>query len=91
LLTGHGRIGETPIQIVAIRINPMLRSALDCKRDREGSYQANELKAALGAILEELEYVSAELGSLLGEDHSATVELGTGFYKVWCLSASFGP
>jgi hypothetical protein len=91
LLTGAGRIGETPIQIVAIRINPALRSTLDCKPDLEGSDQANDLNAALGAILEELEYASAELGSLLGEDHSATVELATGFYKVWSLSASFGP
>lgn len=90
LLTGNGRIGQTPIKIVAIRINPMLRPTLDCKPDLAGSYQANDLNAALGAILEELEYASAELGSLLGEDHPATVELATGSYKVWSLSASFG-
>ena len=90
LLTGTGRIGETPIQIVAIRINPTLRSTLDCKPDLENSDQSNDLNSALGAILEELEYASAELAGVLGEDHPATVELASGSYRVWCLSASFG-
>ena len=90
LLTGAGRIGETPIQIIAIRINPTLRSAVDYRSGLESSYQAKDLNAALGAILDELEYASVELGSLLGEEHSTTVELATGFYKVWSLSAWFG-
>jgi hypothetical protein len=85
LLTGTGLIGETPIQIVAIRINPSFRSTPDYKPN-----QANDLDSALGAILEELEYASAELASILGEEHSGAIELATGFYKVWTLSASFG-
>jgi hypothetical protein len=90
LLTGIGRLGETPIQIIAIRVNPTSRSTLDWQPELEGIYQANDLDTVLGTILEELDYASAELGRLLGEDRSATVELTTGLYKVWSLSASFG-
>lgn len=90
LLTGTARIGNAPIQIVAIRINPILRSTADYKPDVTEAYQANDLDTVLGAILEELEYTSVELGRLLGNDHSATVELAPGVYRVWALSASFG-
>jgi hypothetical protein len=91
LLTGTARIGNAPIQIVAIRVDPTLRSTLDYKAGvPKVSYQANQLDTLLGTILEEVDFASAELGTLLGEDHLATVDLAPGRYRVWAVSASFG-
>lgn len=92
LLAGIAHIGDAPIKIVAIRINSTLRPKLDCKPDvAESSYQAGDLDTVLGTVLEELEYLAAELGNLLGSNHLGAVELATGRYKVWAISSSFEP
>lgn len=90
LLMGTARIGDTPLQIIAIRVNPTLKAALDFKPSvAKDTYQANDLDEVLGAILEELEYASAEIKSLFGEGHLTTIELAPGLYRVWAISASF--
>jgi hypothetical protein len=91
LLTGTARIGNAALQIIAIRIKPTLRSTLDCKPNvAQESYQANDLDTVLGTVLDELEYTSAEIGNLFGEDHLTTIELSPGLYRVWAMSTSFG-
>lgn len=90
LLTGKAHIGETPVQIVAIRVNPSLRWAPDYKETAEGSYDANGLGTALETILEEFEFVASECAELLGERHPSIVELPSGPYKVWVMPAAFG-
>ena len=88
LLTGTARIGNTALQIVAIRINPALRFAPDYRREvPEGSYQANDLDEILETVLEEFEYVSSEFEELIEENRSTIVELATGRYVVCVIPA----
>jgi hypothetical protein len=85
LLTGTARVGDTAVQIVAIRINPALRFAPDYKQGLSSVvYGANGLDEILETVLEEFEYVSSELDQLVGESRSCIVELATGRY-VLCI------
>ncbi|HUN45355.1 MAG TPA: hypothetical protein VMU85_02495 [Stellaceae bacterium] len=88
LLTGTASIGDALLQVVAIRIDPTLRWALDYKRGvAAASYKANALSATLETFLEESESIASELDELLGERRPSIVQLATGPYKVWILPA----
>ena len=88
LLTGAASIGDTVLQIVAIRIDPTLRWALDYKRGvAAASYEMNALDRTLETFLEEAESISSELDELLGERRPSILRLATGNYKVWILPA----
>lgn len=84
VLKGRAHIGDTPLQVVAIRIAPELRRAPDYKRGvPQGAYRT----AALETTLEELEYVTEELRSLTGAAERSLVLLPTGAYVLWLLPA----
>jgi hypothetical protein len=84
VLKGTARIGETPLQVVAIRVDPELRRAPDYKGDvPERAYRT----AALETTLDELEYVTEELGGLTGAAERSLVRLPAGAYVLWVLPA----
>lgn len=89
LLTGPARIGDTPVQIIAIRINPNLRMSSDRSEILVDRSPDAELHAALDTILEEFDYLAEQLGELFGEDQFRIVELATGPYQFWVVPVSF--
>ncbi len=91
LLTGTARIGDTDVQIIAIRINPKLRRSVDRRAESaEASDQDTGFDDVLDTILEEFDYVAEQLGELFGEDQFRIVELATGPYQFWVVPVSFG-
>lgn len=84
VLKGTAHIGTTPLEVIAIRIDPQLRRTPDYKPDvPEAAYNT----AALEATLEELEYVTAELAAVTGAAERSIVHLPAGPYVVWMLPA----
>jgi hypothetical protein len=88
LLTGAAHIGQTAVQVVAIRINATLRWTPDYQRGvAEDSYHANGLDEALEGALEGFQSGAAELEEFLGASGSSVVELTTGTYRMWVIPA----
>ena len=88
LLTGMAQVGGKELRIVAIRVNPTLRSAPDYKRDvGQEAYLANGYSIALEVALEEFECIGLRLIDLLGEDRSSLIELATGRYAILIMPA----
>lgn len=84
LLKGTVEIGATPLQIVAIRIDPQRRRTPDYKPDvPEAAYHT----AALETTLDELEYVTEELAEVTGAAERSIVYLPTGPYVICVLPA----
>ncbi len=91
LLTGRARIGDTEVEVVAVRVNPALRWMPDYKSDvAEGCYRTDGLDVVLETVLEELESVGSELEDALGKVRPSIVELATGMYMIWAMPGSFG-
>ncbi len=82
VLRGTARLGEAPLEIVAIRVDPELRRAPDY---RSGVPEAAYRRAALEAALEELEYLAEELGGLIDKEERSIVRLAGAPYVVWML------
>lgn len=72
-LSGMARVGSTPLQIVAIRIEPRLRFMPDYKSDVDS---ATYNHAQLEVLLE-------ELGNIAETDAPEVVELSSGRYVMW--------
>ena len=86
LLIGAARIGETAVQVVAIRINATLRWSPDYRDGvADDTYRANGLDEALEGALEEFQSGAAELEEFLGASGSSVVELATGTYRMWVI------
>jgi hypothetical protein len=84
LLKGTAQIGATPLQVIAIRIDPRRRRTPDYKPDvPEAAYHT----AALETTLDELEYVTEELAEVTGAAERSVVYLPTGSYVIWVLPA----
>src|SRR5271155_1269661 len=78
LLTGTAKIGNTAIKIIAVRVNLNLEAAPDYRSDvSSGCYRERGYDTVLDTVLDTFEYAAAELGELLGEEHSTIVELAT--------------
>lgn len=91
LLTGSARIGQVPVQVVAVRINPELVGVPDYRPDvDEARYRKGALATLLETILDESEYLVSELEELLGKARSSIVPLEQGSYLVWVIPAVFG-
>jgi hypothetical protein len=84
VLRGDARIGDTPLQVVAIRVDPELRYAPDYRRGVPA--EAYET-AALETTLDELEYLTEELSGLTGRAQRSIVRLAGGAYVLWVLPA----
>jgi hypothetical protein len=90
LLTGTAYLGSTPLQIVAIRIDPTSGRVPDYKPDvPAAAYAGSQVDVALSVLLDEFEYVVNELGDVLGEGQPSTVALPSGAYRLCALPASF--
>ncbi len=88
LLTGAARIGGTPAQIVAIRIEPGMGWEADFRRDvADERYAANGLDVVLETTLEAMQLVASELDETLGDSDASVVKLATGTYKLWVMPA----
>jgi hypothetical protein len=75
--------------MVAVRIDPTLRSTPDFRSDVDQSrYQANGLVDVLEATLEEMEFVASEFSELLGESGASIVQLANSSYRLWLISGS---
>jgi hypothetical protein len=84
VLKGTAHIGATPLEVIAIRIDPRLRRAPDYRPDvPEAAYQT----AALETTLEELEYLTEELAAVTGAAERSLVRLPAGDYVMWVLPA----
>ncbi|MDA8107033.1 MAG: hypothetical protein M0015_00185 [Betaproteobacteria bacterium] len=91
LLTGSARIGQVPVQVVAVRINPELVSTPDYRPDVDkAGYRKGALDTLLETILDESESLVAGLAELLGEGRSSIVPLPQGSYLVWVIPSVFG-
>ena len=84
LLIAGARIGDTPVTVAAIRIDRELRRAPDFKPDIAPSAYKT---AAFETILEELECLTEELNSAKSGAQRSIIELKTGSYVMWVLSA----
>jgi hypothetical protein len=92
LLTGTALIGDAEVQIIAIRVDPLLRWTPDYRSDvAETSYQANGLDTVLETTLEAFESVATAFADVLGESRSTIVDLATGPYRIGVMPAAFGP
>lgn len=90
LLTGTAYLGASPIQVVAIRIDPNSGRLPDYKASvPHDAYTDGHFDEVLEVVLDELEYVASELDDLLGEDRPSTVRLPGGVYRLCTLPASF--
>jgi hypothetical protein len=84
VLKGIAHIGPTPLQVIAIRIDPQLRRTPDYKPDvPEAAYHT----AALETMLEEFEYLTEELAEVTGAAERSFVHLPAGAYVIWVLPA----
>lgn len=91
LLTATALIGEAEVQIIAIRVDPLLRWTPDYRSDvAQTSYQANGLDTVLEATLEAFESVATAFADLLGESRSTIVDLAAGPYRIGVMPAAFG-
>lgn len=91
LLTGTAHVAGVQTKIIAVRVNADLEAAADYRSDvPRAQYHERGYDTVLDTILDEFEYVAAELGDLLGEGHSNIVELATGRYQLWIIPVSFG-
>ena len=88
LLSGTAYLGATPVQIVAIRIDPAGGRVPDYKPGHPGAHADNAFDETLGVLLDELEYVAGELDELLGPCELGTVELASGVYRLCAIPAS---
>lgn len=89
-LTGTAYLGATPIQIVAVRIDPTSGRIPDYKPGvPAAAYAESRLDAVLEVLLDEIEYLASELDQLLGQWEPSVVELASGRYRLCALSASF--
>jgi hypothetical protein len=84
VLKGTARIGATPLQVVAIRVDPQLRRTPDYK---VGVPEAAYRTSALEAMLEELEYVIQELDEVTSAAERSIVYLPAGAYVIWVMPA----
>ena len=84
LLMGTARIGGTPVAVVAIRVKPELRRAPDY---RQGVPSAAYETGALETILDELEYLTDEVGVVTGSAERSIVRLPTGPYVIGMVPA----
>jgi|HubBroStandDraft_1064217.scaffolds.fasta_scaffold46929_3 hypothetical protein len=92
LLVGAARIGETAVQVVAIRINATLRWSPDYRPGvAEDTYRSNGLDEALEAALEGFQSGAAELEEFLGNSGSSVVELASGTYRMWVIPGPSDP
>jgi hypothetical protein len=88
LLTGTARIGGAMVHLIAIRINPALRSTADYRFDvAEERYRQNELKGLIDMALEDLDALVGEFDELLAEDPLDVVEFAGHPYMIWLVSA----
>lgn len=84
VLKGTVYIGATPLQIVAIRIDPQRRRTPDYKPDvPEAAY----CTAALETTLDEFEYVTEQLAEMTGAAERSIVYLPTGPYVICIVPA----
>ena len=91
LLTGEARIGDSALQVVAIRIRPELRRTPDYRANLPNDcYRVKSLDIALEAMLEETEYIVSDFEEPLGESQLSIVDLASGRYMVWVVPAAFG-
>lgn len=91
LLIGVARIGEVPMQIIAIRIDATLRWSPDYRRDvAEDTYRDSEFDRMLETTLEDVQSVATDLGELMGNGRLPVVELPTGAYRVWVMPNALG-
>lgn len=93
LLTGGAHLGDTPVQIVAIRVDEAERRRLPgYRKDIDGAcYEDEGLDAILETILEEMDCVAVELEGVWGAGQSRIIELAQSPYKVWLIPTSFEP
>lgn len=89
VLTGKAYVGRTPLQVVAVRMNPASGRLPDYKPDvPAAAYADAHVDIALFSLLDELEYVANELDELLGDDQPGTVALAGGVYRFCALPAA---
>ncbi len=82
LLTGTARLGGTSVAVVAIRIALGRTRVPDYRPDvPEAAYETS----ALETILEELDYLAQEIGTVTARTETGIVRLATGTYVMGML------
>lgn len=89
LLTGTAYLDTSPIQVVAIRVGTDSARLPDYKPGVSRDAYADRFDEVLEVLLDELDYVTSELGDLLGADKPGTVRLTGGIYRLCILPATF--